>query len=538
MLLNKWRHDNDVSCSALHCHGKAATSCIPWQLAHALPTCAACLHTAGTQQKQYAWDGRRLRALEAEDWEQGAAAARTLRGRIRHAVHDLRSAFFPNPDEVSPGGAAPRCHAPVASPLLEGPAELVAWRCTPLPPPPPPPPPPQPFSLLPPAPPSPPPLPPPPPLHTDYWDYSKYRAWHRLFSSMSSIFATQARRRRPAPRRAPCCARARRPCGQRAAGRGGGAWAGAHVAHEQPGACLPRHHSVACPPQNQRQHRPPSLPPIPRRSRCCKRWAWAPGARCRPPPPSTGCSRMGWGGWGASRWPRASGSRLTQTSRWGPSPGHVWGGGWMWCGCACMAWHGMVPTGPSPVPQRFRYATSIIYAVSLRCGGMGREGGWDSLLRTCCRSAPAAVAGTGRAAAERSCHACRLPPAPCQQASCVRPLAPGPRPQLGVPDAAGATALPGHGQPGKRGEEHRWVEIGWDRVAPGAAVCRVCVPALLAATCSRSFASTAPGWPQASPPSSPRSPPSTAASACGRTWLTSRQRHRWAWRGVGVGRGG
>ncbi|EFN59464.1 hypothetical protein CHLNCDRAFT_138052 [Chlorella variabilis] len=53
----------------------------------------------GTQQKQYAWDGRRLRALEAEDWEQGAAAARTLRGRIRHAVHDLRSAFFPNPDE-------------------------------------------------------------------------------------------------------------------------------------------------------------------------------------------------------------------------------------------------------------------------------------------------------------------------------------------------------------------------------------------------------------------------------------------------------
>lgn len=82
----------------------------------------------GMQQKQYAWDGRRLRALEAEDWEQGAAAARTLRGRIRHAVHDLRSAFFPNPDEVSP----------------------------------------------------------------DYWDYSKYRAWHRLFSSMSSIFATQS----------------------------------------------------------------------------------------------------------------------------------------------------------------------------------------------------------------------------------------------------------------------------------------------------------------------------------------------------------
>ncbi|KAI3433453.1 hypothetical protein D9Q98_003266 [Chlorella vulgaris] len=82
----------------------------------------------GSQQKQYAWDGRRLRALEAEDWLQGAAPARTLRGRVRRAVHDLHSAFFPHPQEVSP----------------------------------------------------------------DYWEYSKYRAWHRLFSSMSSIFATQS----------------------------------------------------------------------------------------------------------------------------------------------------------------------------------------------------------------------------------------------------------------------------------------------------------------------------------------------------------
>ncbi|KAL4425099.1 hypothetical protein ABPG77_010413 [Micractinium sp. CCAP 211/92] len=84
----------------------------------------------GAHQKQYAWDPRqgRLRALEPEDWEEGEEAARTLRGRLRRAAHDLRSAFFPHPDEVSP----------------------------------------------------------------DYWDYVKYRACHRLFSSMSSIFATQS----------------------------------------------------------------------------------------------------------------------------------------------------------------------------------------------------------------------------------------------------------------------------------------------------------------------------------------------------------
>jgi hypothetical protein len=82
----------------------------------------------GNHPKQYAWDGRRLRALEPEDWAQGAETVRTLRGRLRRVVHDLRTAFFPNPEEVSP----------------------------------------------------------------DYWDYAKYRAWHRLFSSMSTIFATQS----------------------------------------------------------------------------------------------------------------------------------------------------------------------------------------------------------------------------------------------------------------------------------------------------------------------------------------------------------
>lgn len=65
---------------------------------------------AGAHQKQYAWDARqgRLRALEPEDWEEGEEAARTLRGRLRRAAHDLRSAFFPHPDEVSPGGRAAR----------------------------------------------------------------------------------------------------------------------------------------------------------------------------------------------------------------------------------------------------------------------------------------------------------------------------------------------------------------------------------------------------------------------------------------------
>lgn len=69
---------------------------------------------AGTHQKQYAWDARqgRLRALEPEDWEEGEEAARTLRGRLRRAAHDLRSAFFPHPDEVSPGA---RGRGPAAS---------------------------------------------------------------------------------------------------------------------------------------------------------------------------------------------------------------------------------------------------------------------------------------------------------------------------------------------------------------------------------------------------------------------------------------
>ena len=30
-----------------------------------------------------------------------------------------------------------------------------------------------------------------PALAADYWGYARWRAWHRFFSSMSSIFATQ-----------------------------------------------------------------------------------------------------------------------------------------------------------------------------------------------------------------------------------------------------------------------------------------------------------------------------------------------------------
>ena len=88
----------------------ARSSCSARLSAAAMPSTPPRARTtrAGAHQRQYAWDGQRLRALEPEDWADGEAAVRSLRGRLRRAAHDLRAAFFPNPAEVSPG-AQPRC---------------------------------------------------------------------------------------------------------------------------------------------------------------------------------------------------------------------------------------------------------------------------------------------------------------------------------------------------------------------------------------------------------------------------------------------
>ncbi len=223
-------------------------------------------HYAGAHQKQYAWDGRRLRALEPEDWVQvrpgwgwdvepcwlwcqlqtGVGAGKLdcqpqTPIRIRPAaadchwclcgwlaaeqqsspsgmpLHDIfahRASIFqqclqhisrPLPgrrDGAHAAGAPAARAARPAYSLFPKPGRGVArwalrsvglwrpgaWRCsrrmplsthrcclhstaTSAP-----------SSLL---------LHRCPPLTTDYWDYAKYRAWHRLFSSMSTIFATQ-----------------------------------------------------------------------------------------------------------------------------------------------------------------------------------------------------------------------------------------------------------------------------------------------------------------------------------------------------------
>ena len=141
----------------------------------------------------------------------------------------------------------------------------------------------------------------------DYWDYVKYRAFHRFFSSMSSIFATQV-------------------------GWGGvGGWVGGwgssqyvggsfitHVSEWRLGQASKRgsivtQASVAAAGARRivlegrcsrlargtcQGHAPAAdtAPPVTRpwppvlcRSRCCRRWGWAPSAACPPQPPSTGC---------------------------------------------------------------------------------------------------------------------------------------------------------------------------------------------------------------------------------------------------------
>ena len=146
-----------------------------------MPVCMS----AGAHEKQYAWDGRRLLAVEPGGaWllqdppqrgggAQPAASARTLQSRCSRAMHDMRAAFFPNPAEVSPGGvsegarrsAAAAAAAAAASHLIPSWFLHAVLTAVPL-------------------------------GHrrcpcADYWQYCRWRAWHRLFSSMGSIFATQ-----------------------------------------------------------------------------------------------------------------------------------------------------------------------------------------------------------------------------------------------------------------------------------------------------------------------------------------------------------
>lgn len=85
----------------------------------------------------------------------------------------------------------------------------------------------------------------------DYWGYARWRAGHRLFSSMLQNFATQAR---------PCSA--------------------------QSGVC--GHAMVAGPLQNLSPEPSTAKQGPLQRSRCCWQWAWARSARCRPPRQSTG----------------------------------------------------------------------------------------------------------------------------------------------------------------------------------------------------------------------------------------------------------
>ena len=92
--------------------------------------------------------------------------------------------------------------------------------------------------------------------------------------------------------------------------------------------------------------------------------------------------------------------------------------------------------------KRFRYTTSVIYAVSLRWAGRVGEvwlTGFKLLVKAC-------VQHSGRCGF-RAVECCRH-----TDAHISPPLLPFIQP--GVPDAAGAAALPAHGQPGQCGQEH------------------------------------------------------------------------------------
>lgn len=107
----------------------------------------------GLHPRRYLWDGHRLVAVELQDLQAVADSAEnaaktpenaikrgfgvtngvliplpTLSGAVARWMHDARAAFFPNPSEVSP----------------------------------------------------------------DYWEWCKWRAVHRMFSSMATVFGTQS----------------------------------------------------------------------------------------------------------------------------------------------------------------------------------------------------------------------------------------------------------------------------------------------------------------------------------------------------------
>ncbi|GAB4813666.1 hypothetical protein N2152v2_000712 [Parachlorella kessleri] len=84
----------------------------------------------GTHKKPYVWDAKqgRLRAVDLQDLSHGEDYGRTVQGHVRRMVHDLQNAFFPEAHSVT----------------------------------------------------------------SDYWEFARWKAVHRFFSSMSSVFATQS----------------------------------------------------------------------------------------------------------------------------------------------------------------------------------------------------------------------------------------------------------------------------------------------------------------------------------------------------------
>ena len=102
----------------------------------------------------------------------------------------------------------------------------------------------------------------------DYWGYARWRAGHRLFSSMLQNFATQA-------------------CPSRLRGVSALCVMSIWLLCPTTFSCLKR---VLAAGLLQTLNPDPSVAkqgPL-QRSRCCWRWAWARSARCRPPRQSTG----------------------------------------------------------------------------------------------------------------------------------------------------------------------------------------------------------------------------------------------------------
>jgi hypothetical protein len=153
-----------------------AQSCIFQHRATVLPA----IQGVGNQRLRYVWDGHRLVLVHDDEYEhkgdddEKVKTARKSKYRyiqrchglhpvlynIKRWLDDFKAAFFPNPKEVTPGTS-------MKIPPRKLPHNTFFFSFRVL------------YNFI---------------LNffTDYWEWARWRGCHRLFSSMSSVFATQS----------------------------------------------------------------------------------------------------------------------------------------------------------------------------------------------------------------------------------------------------------------------------------------------------------------------------------------------------------